>query len=165
MHARARSSCPARAARPAAAPAMAGSLLSTVTGQHRPYSGRPLRCPARSHRAPITAASPRPEPSGRRRTAPGPAGGRRCRKTPPLPKFTGIGTVNRTLRLQHQPCLPHEPPGRPWRLPTPALAAARLALLVPALIPRQASGPAVVTGLAIWFCFTARADLAPPLRR
>jgi hypothetical protein len=37
-----------------------------------------------------------------------------------------------------------------------------LSLLVLALIPGQASGPAVVTGLVIWFVFSARADLAPP---
>ncbi|HEY2280917.1 MAG TPA: J domain-containing protein [Streptosporangiaceae bacterium] len=52
--------------------------------------------------------------------------------------------------------------GRPLRLAARALAAAGLSLLVLALIPGQASGPAVVTGLAIWFCFSARADLAPP---
>jgi hypothetical protein len=52
--------------------------------------------------------------------------------------------------------------GRPLRLLARALAAAFLSLLVLALIPGQASGPAVVTGLAIWFFLTARADLAPP---
>jgi len=41
---------------------------------------------------------------------------------------------------------------------TPAL----LSLLVLALIPGQASGPAVVTELVIWFVLTARSDLAPP---
>jgi hypothetical protein len=52
--------------------------------------------------------------------------------------------------------------GRPGRLLARALAAALLSLLVLALIPGQASGPAVVTGLTMWFFFTARADLAPP---
>jgi hypothetical protein len=52
--------------------------------------------------------------------------------------------------------------GRPLRLLARALAAALLSLLVLALIPRQASGPAVVTGLVLWFTLTARADLAPP---
>jgi hypothetical protein len=52
--------------------------------------------------------------------------------------------------------------GRPVRLLARALAAALLSLLTLALIPGQASGPAVVTGLVIWFFFSARADLAPP---
>jgi hypothetical protein len=52
--------------------------------------------------------------------------------------------------------------GRPVRLAARALAAAGLSLLVLALIPGQAAGPAVVTGLVIWFFFSARADLAPP---
>jgi hypothetical protein len=52
--------------------------------------------------------------------------------------------------------------GRPLRLAGRALAAALLSLLVLALIPGQASGPAVVTGLIVWFTLTARADLAPP---
>jgi hypothetical protein len=52
--------------------------------------------------------------------------------------------------------------GRPLRLLVRALAAAVLSLLVLALIPGQASSPAVVTGLVIWFVFSARADLAPP---
>ena len=52
--------------------------------------------------------------------------------------------------------------GRPLRLVARALATALLCLLVLTLIPGQASGPAVVTGLVIWFCFSARADLAPP---
>ncbi len=43
-----------------------------------------------------------------------------------------------------------------------ALVAAVLSLLVLALIPGQAAGPAVVTGLVIWFFFSARADLAAP---
>jgi hypothetical protein len=52
--------------------------------------------------------------------------------------------------------------GRPARLLLRALAAAALSLLVLALVPGQASGPAIVTGLVIWFFFSARADLAPP---
>jgi hypothetical protein len=52
--------------------------------------------------------------------------------------------------------------GRPLRLLLRALAAALLCLLVLALIPSQAAGPAVVTGLIMWFFFSARADLAPP---
>jgi hypothetical protein len=52
--------------------------------------------------------------------------------------------------------------GRPLRLLARALAAVALSLLVLALIPGQASGPAIVTGLVIWFVLTARGDLAPP---
>ncbi len=52
--------------------------------------------------------------------------------------------------------------GRPLRLLARALAAALLSLLALALIPGQPSGPAIVTGLVIWFVFSARADLAPP---
>ncbi len=52
--------------------------------------------------------------------------------------------------------------GRPLRLAARALAAALLSLLTLALIPGQASGPAVVTGLVIWFFLTVHADLAPP---
>jgi hypothetical protein len=52
--------------------------------------------------------------------------------------------------------------GRPLRLAARALAAALLSLLVLALIPGQAAGPAVVTGLILWFALTAHADLAPP---
>jgi hypothetical protein len=52
--------------------------------------------------------------------------------------------------------------GRPLRLLARALAAAALSLLVLTLIPGQAAGPAVVTGLIVWFMLTARADLAPP---
>ena len=52
--------------------------------------------------------------------------------------------------------------GRPLRLLGRALAAALLSLLVLALIPGQAAGPAVVTGLILWFILTAHADLAPP---
>jgi hypothetical protein len=55
--------------------------------------------------------------------------------------------------------------GRPIRLVLRALAAAGLSLLVLALIPGQAAGPAIVTGLIVWFLLTARADLAPPLGR
>jgi hypothetical protein len=52
--------------------------------------------------------------------------------------------------------------GRPRRLAVRALAAAGLSLLVLALIPGQAAGPAIVTGLVTWFFFTGRGDLAPP---
>ena len=52
--------------------------------------------------------------------------------------------------------------GRPWHLLARALAAAVLSLLVVHLLPGQPSGPAIVTGLAIWFVLTARGDLAPP---
>ena len=52
--------------------------------------------------------------------------------------------------------------GRPLRLLARALTAALLSLLVLALSPGQPSGPAVVTGLVIWFLFTGRGDLAPP---
>jgi hypothetical protein len=52
--------------------------------------------------------------------------------------------------------------GRPLRLLLRALAAALLSLLTLALIPGQAAGPAIVTGLTLWFFFSARADLAPP---
>ena len=52
--------------------------------------------------------------------------------------------------------------GRPWHLLARALAAAVLSLLVVHLLPGQPSGPAIVTGLVIWFVFTARGDLAPP---
>ena len=52
--------------------------------------------------------------------------------------------------------------GRPLRLLLRAVAAALLSLLALALLPGQASGPAIVTGLTLWFFFSARADLAPP---
>ena len=76
----------------------------------------------------------------------------------PVSRPTGLADLGRRLllvpaRIRH---------GRPLRLAARALAAALLSLLVLALIPGQASGPAVVTGLVIWFFFTARADLAPP---
>ncbi len=75
---------------------------------------------------------------------------------PPTVRWPG-GSLRRGLllpaRIRH---------GRPLRLLTRALAAALLSLLTLALIPGQAAGPAVVTGLALWFFFSARADLAPP---
>jgi hypothetical protein len=52
--------------------------------------------------------------------------------------------------------------GRPLRLAARARAAALLSLLVLAMIPGQAAGPAVLTGLIVWFFCTARGDLAPP---
>ncbi len=80
-----------------------------------------------------------------------------------------LGTCGRALllvpaRIRH---------GRPLRLVARALAAALLSLLVLALIPGQASGPAVVTGLVIWFCLhgprrpgpATRAMKQPCLRR
>jgi hypothetical protein len=66
-----------------------------------------------------------------------------------------LGPGLRTIpaRIQH---------GRPLRLLLRAAAAALLSLLALGLLPGHASGPAIVTGLVIWFSFTARADLAPP---
>ena len=52
--------------------------------------------------------------------------------------------------------------GRPWHLLLRALAAAVLSLVVVRLLPGQPSGPAMVTGLVIWFVLTGRGDLAPP---
>ena len=52
--------------------------------------------------------------------------------------------------------------GRPWHFLLRALTTAVLSLLVVHLLPGQPSGPAIVTGLVIWFGFTARGDLAPP---
>jgi hypothetical protein len=66
-----------------------------------------------------------------------------------------LGPGLRTIpaRIQH---------GRPLRLLLRAVAATLMCLLVLSLIPGQASGPAIVTGLTVWFFFSARADLAPP---
>ena len=50
-------------------------------------------------------------------------------------------------------------PGICWPAPWPPPS---LSLLVIGLLPGQPSGPAIVTGLAIWFVLTARGDLAPP---
>jgi hypothetical protein len=55
--------------------------------------------------------------------------------------------------------------GRPLRLLARAAVAGLLSLLVLTLIPGQAAGPAVITGLVTWFVFSARADLAPPPER
>ena len=52
--------------------------------------------------------------------------------------------------------------GRPWHLLLAPWPPPSLSLLVVHLLPGQPSGPAIVTGLAIWFGFTARGDLAPP---
>ena len=52
--------------------------------------------------------------------------------------------------------------GRPWHLLARALAAVLLSLLAVDLLPGQPAGPAVVTGLVIWFLLTGRGDLAPP---
>jgi hypothetical protein len=76
---------------------------------------------------------------------------------PPAPRWPG-GSLGPGLRLVPAR-IRH---GRPIRLLARALAAALFSLLVLALIPGQAAGPAIITGLVIWFFFTARADLAPP---
>jgi len=52
--------------------------------------------------------------------------------------------------------------GRPLRLLARALVAAGAALAAVLLVPGTASAPAVVTGCALWWALTARADLAPP---
>jgi hypothetical protein len=76
---------------------------------------------------------------------------------PPPARWPGVnlgpGLMLVPARIRH---------GRPVRLLLRALAAALLSLLVLALIPGEASGPAIVTGLVIWFFFSARADLTPP---
>ena len=55
--------------------------------------------------------------------------------------------------------------GRPLRLLTRAAAAAAASLGVLAEIPGQPAAPAIITGIALWFTLTARADLAPPPQR
>ena len=75
----------------------------------------------------------------------------------PLPRVPGTGILRAALLLSAR--IRH---GRPWHLLARALTAAVLSLLVLHLIPGQPSGPAVVTGLIIWFALTARGDLAPP---
>jgi hypothetical protein len=74
-----------------------------------------------------------------------------------LPAPPGLGIWRAALlipaRIQH---------GRPLRLLVRAITAAALSLVVLHLVPGQPSGPAVVTGLIIWFVLTARGDLAPP---
>jgi hypothetical protein len=76
---------------------------------------------------------------------------------PPSARWPGanLGPALRTIpaRIRH---------GRPLRLLLRAFAATLMCLLVLALIPGQASGPAIVSGLIVWFFFSARADLAPP---
>jgi hypothetical protein len=52
--------------------------------------------------------------------------------------------------------------GHPLRIVLRAVTAAVLSLAVVALIPGQPAEPAVITGLALWFLRTSRADLAPP---
>ena len=73
------------------------------------------------------------------------------------PRAPGAGMLRAALlvpaRIRH---------GRPVRLLARAIAAAVLSLLVLHLVPGQASGPAVVTGMVTWFVLTARSDLAPP---
>jgi hypothetical protein len=77
--------------------------------------------------------------------------------TAPAPARPGAGLLRSAAlvpaRIRH---------GRPLRLLARAVIAAVLPLLVLAAIPGQPSGPAVVTGLTLWFVFTARGDLAPP---
>ena len=74
-----------------------------------------------------------------------------------LARWPGIGLARDLLlvpaRIRH---------GRPLRLLARAVIAVLLSLLLLALIPGQASGPAIVTGLVIWFVLSARGDLAPP---
>jgi hypothetical protein len=76
----------------------------------------------------------------------------------PLPALPGLGLLRPAAlvpaRIRH---------GRPLRLLARAAAAA-LSLLALDAIPGQPSGPAIVTGLVVWFVFTARGDLAPPGR-
>jgi hypothetical protein len=55
--------------------------------------------------------------------------------------------------------------GRPLRLLIRAAIMAGLSLVVLWLIPGTPPAPADITGLALWFALTARADLAPPPRR
>lgn len=76
---------------------------------------------------------------------------------PALPARPGASLLHALIllpaRIRH---------GRPFWLLARALTATLLSLAVLNLIPGQASGPAVVTGLVTWFVFTARGDLAPP---
>jgi hypothetical protein len=76
---------------------------------------------------------------------------------PPSARWPGVnlgpGLQTIPARIRH---------GRPARLLLRAVAAALMCLLVLALIPGQAAGPAIVSGLTMWFFFSARADLAPP---
>jgi hypothetical protein len=76
---------------------------------------------------------------------------------PSLPARPGAGIARTAVmvpaRIRH---------GRPLRFLARAVAAAILSLIVLAAIPGQAAGPAVITGLIIWFVLTARGDLAPP---
>lgn len=75
----------------------------------------------------------------------------------PLPRVPGTGILRTALLLQAR--IRH---GRPLRLLVRAIVAVVLSLLVLHLVSGQPSGPAVVTGLIIWFVLTARGDLAPP---
>lgn len=74
---------------------------------------------------------------------------------PPAPPGAGLLRAATLIpaRIRH---------GRPARLLTRAVVAAVLSVLALHAIPGQASGPAVVTGLAVWFLLTVRGDLAPP---
>ena len=94
--------------------------------------------------------------------------GRRPTPTwPPTSRLSPPRPRRRSHRVPAWPARPRLVParirhGRPWHLLARALAAALMSLLVVGLLPGQPSGPAVVTGLVIWFIFTGRGDLAPP---
>ena len=98
-----------------------------------------------------------PPGDGPRHTPTWPPTSRTFPPRPSLPVSPGAGIVRAArlvpARIRH---------GRPWHLLARALAAAVLSLLVVHLLPGQPSGPAIVTGLVIWFVLTARGDLAPP---
>jgi hypothetical protein len=84
--------------------------------------------------------------------------------TTPLPPVTYTGQRPPSIRpLRLLPSrIVH---GRPLRMLIRAAIAALLSLVVLWLIPGQPAAPADITGLALWFAFTARSDLAPPPRR
>jgi hypothetical protein len=151
-----------RRARPARQPDLsdqqirdAWRTIATATHPDRPDGGNVVR-----YTAAATAYAQLRTPWGRSEAyadltaaqayVPAPAG-------PALPARPGAGIARTAVmvpaRIRH---------GRPLRLLARAVAAAVLSVLVLAAIPGQASGPAVVTGLIIWFVLTARGDLAPP---
>ena len=144
-----------------------------MTGQHLPYSG------SRSGTGPLIPAPPSPLPAPALSPRPSP---RQHRRQWGLPKFLP-GLPKNDHSGDRQLAGPATTAGMPAARAThparrsdagtikltdrditglAAAAAGVLSLLVLALIPGQASGPAVVTGLVIWFVFSARADLAPP---
>jgi hypothetical protein len=79
---------------------------------------------------------------------------------PPVPAPPGSRTLAILVSLRMLPARARH--GRPLHLAIRAIGAAGLALLAVRLIAGTASAPAVATGAALWFAFTARADLAPP---